>query len=95
MATIAGSSFSMTELGDGVSFSAFLLGLAQTALVHLGATPSPDSGQVEKNLMLARQTIGLIELLREKSKGNLTDDEEQLFAAMLTDLRLKYVAASK
>jgi hypothetical protein len=76
---------------EAVSFSTFVLGLASTVLIHLGDAPNPETGAPTVNLVLARQTLDLIELLRQKTKGNLSGDEEQLFASLLTDLRLRYI----
>ncbi|MDX2015217.1 MAG: DUF1844 domain-containing protein [Myxococcaceae bacterium] len=87
-----GETFVMEGEGaEPVSFSTFVLGLASTVLIHLGEAPNPETGGPAVNLVLARQTLDLIELLRQKTKGNLTVEEEQLFASLLTDLRLRYV----
>jgi hypothetical protein len=77
-----------------VDFTAFLLGLASTALIHMGATPHPDTGRIQRDEALARQSLDLLALLKEKTKGNLSADEERLFSALLTDLRLKFVGAA-
>ena len=77
--------------GDQLSFSTFVLGLASSALIHLGEAPNPDTGGATINLVLARQSLDLLDLLRHKTKGNLTIEEEQLFASLLTDLRLRFV----
>ena len=53
-------------------FTTFVLSLSHSALMHLGEAPNPESGRVEKNLPLARQTIDLVAMLDEKTKGNLT-----------------------
>jgi|OpeIllAssembly_1097287.scaffolds.fasta_scaffold588082_1 hypothetical protein len=76
-----------TELG----FSTFILSLSTSALVHLGELPDPITDNKQTNLPLARQTISIIELLKEKTKGNLTEDEERLIESLLYDLRIKYV----
>ncbi len=85
--------------GDGaegpISFSTFILGLASTALIHLGDAPNPETGQRAPNLELARQSLDLLELLERKTKGNRTHEEERLFQALLTDLRLKFVNLTK
>jgi hypothetical protein len=87
-----GETFVMEGAGtEPVSFSTFVLGLASTALIHLGDAPNPETGAPAANLVLARQTLELIELLRQKTQGNLSSDEEQLFTSLLTDLRLRYV----
>jgi hypothetical protein len=79
-----------------VEFTTFVLSLSHSALMHLGEAPDPDTGSVvQKNLLLARQTIDLIAMLEEKTKGNLTGDEERLLAQILFDLRMRYVEKSK
>jgi hypothetical protein len=91
-----GDTFVMSE-GEGqkLDFSSFLLGLASTALIHLGAAPNPESGGVVVDLFAARQTLEVLDLLRAKTRGNLTPEEERFFESLLTDLRLRYVEASK
>lgn len=76
-----------------IDFSTFLLSLSTSAMVHLGDAPAPD-GTSEKNLQLARQTIDMLALLQDKTKGNLTDDEAQLLGQLLYDLRVRYVQAA-
>jgi len=79
-----------------VDFSTFVLSLAHSALVHLGVAPDPATGQAQPaSLTLARQTIDLVSLLAEKTKGNLTGEEERLLEQLLYDLRLRYVEASR
>jgi hypothetical protein len=86
-----GETFVMEHDAETVSFSTFVLGLASSALIHLGEAPNPDTGGAAINLVLARQSLDLLELLRQKTAGNLTIEEEQLFKTLLTDLRLRYV----
>jgi hypothetical protein len=84
------------EPGEGaISFSTFILGLASTALIHLGEAPNPETGRVERELTLARQSLDLLSMLHEKTRGNLSEEESRLFTNILTDLRLRYVEASK
>jgi len=78
-----------------ITFPTFLLSLSTSALMHLGLIPSPLSGQAEKDLPLAKQSIDLLNLLRAKTKGNLEPDEAQLLDSILYDLRMKYVEAHK
>ncbi len=78
-----------------IDFATFVLSLSHSALLHLGEAPHPDTNRTEKNLPLARQTIDLIALLEEKTKGNLTGDEERLLHQILYDLRMRYVELSK
>jgi hypothetical protein len=60
----------------------------------LGEIEDPVSQKRAKNLPLAKQTIDLIGMLREKTKGNLTPDEEKLTENILYDLRVRYVKAA-
>ena len=84
---------SETESVEPIDFKTFLLGLASTILIHLGEVPHPEAGNVEKDLPLARQSLDVLSLLKEKTRGNLTPDEEKFFEAMLSDLRLRFVQA--
>jgi hypothetical protein len=77
-----------------VDFSTFVLGLASNALVQLGVAPDPETGLSTSNLVLARQSIDILGVLRDKTRGNLDDAERRLLEAMLYDLRVKFVEAS-
>jgi hypothetical protein len=74
-----------------ITFSSLILSLSSTAFMHLGALPDPNSGKTEKNLLLAKQTIDLLGVLREKTRNNLDQDEENLFEHLLYDLRMAYI----
>ncbi|MFZ5449179.1 MAG: DUF1844 domain-containing protein [Thermodesulfobacteriota bacterium] len=74
-----------------ITFPSFIFSLSSTAFVSLGAVPDPETGKTEKNLPLAKQTIDLLGLLREKTRNNLTQEEENLFDHLLYDLRMAYV----
>jgi len=74
-----------------VSFSSFIFSLSSSAFVGLGAIPDPNTGKVEKNLPLVKQTIDLLGILRDKTRNNLTQEEETLFDHLLYDLRMAYV----
>jgi hypothetical protein len=80
--------------GTPIDFTAFVLGLASTALIHMGATPHPDTGTIQRDEVLARQSLDLLAMLKDKTRGNLSPDEERLFSTLLTDLRLKFVGAA-
>jgi hypothetical protein len=78
-----------------IDFYTFVLGLASSAFVHLGDAPHPETGEPGKpELGLARQTIEILDMLREKTKGNLTDEESAFLENLLMDLRLRFVARS-
>lgn len=74
-----------------IDFSTFIFSLNSSALVHLGVINDPGSNQPMKNLTLAKQTIDILGMLEEKTKGNLNDDEGNLLKNILHDLRLMYV----
>lgn len=74
-----------------VNFSTFIVSLASSAMVNLGEVPDPITGQRNTNLDVARQTIDVIGVLEEKTKGNLDDEEQQLLETVLYDLRVKFV----
>jgi hypothetical protein len=78
-----------------IDFSTFVLSLSHSALVHLGDAPSPDGHPPDKNLSLARQTIDLLGILQEKTRNNLTGEEERLLDQALYDLRVRFVEVSK
>ncbi len=78
-----------------INFSSFILSLSTSALMHLGEVPDPVSKQTERNLPLAKQSIDMLGMLREKTKGNLTPDEEKLLDHLLTDLRWRYVRGTR
>jgi uncharacterized protein DUF1844 len=84
----------MAESLPDIDFATFILSMGSSALVHLGEVPD-ENGKAEKNLPLAKQTIDLLALLQEKTKGNLDEAEDKLLGALLYDLRIKYVDALK
>ncbi|MBC2715819.1 MAG: DUF1844 domain-containing protein [Desulfobacteraceae bacterium] len=79
--------FAMPE----INFSTFILSLNSSALVHLGIQTDPTSGSTSENLLLAKQTIDILAMLDEKTKGNLAEDEKRLLTHVLYELRILYV----
>ncbi len=77
-----------------VSFSTFILSLNTSALVHLGKIPDPITKEKKVDLVLARHTIDTLDMLKEKTRGNLTKEEENLLESILYELRILYVKAS-
>jgi hypothetical protein len=78
-----------------VDFGTFVLSLGSSALVHLGEINHPDTDQAGENLLLARQTIDLLAMLEEKTRGNLTAEETRFLSDLLADLRLKFVEKTR
>lgn len=74
-----------------INFATFVFSLNSSALVQLGMMEDPTSGEKVKNLPLAKQTIDLLSMLEEKTKGNLDVDEAAMLKNILYDLRIHYV----
>jgi hypothetical protein len=78
-----------------IDFSTLIMSFASAAMISIGNIPDPVTGQINKNLSLAQQNISIISLLKEKTKGNLSKEEESLIESILYELRLSYVEAKK
>ncbi len=74
-----------------INFATFIFSLNHSVLVHLGVMDDPSTGEKVKNLPLAKQTIDILGMLEEKTKGNLTEDEEKMLKNILYDLRMIYI----
>jgi len=74
-----------------INFATFIFSLNASALVHLGAIDDPATGKNVKNLPMGKQTIDILGMLEEKTKGNLSKEEENLLKNILYDLRIIYV----
>ena len=77
-----------------MDFSGFILSLNASALIHLGDIPDPQSRERSLNLPAAKHTIDILEILSDKTKGNLNDEEQKLLDDVVYNLRMKYVKAS-
>lgn len=78
-----------------VTFPAFVMSLNTSALYHLGEIADPATGKKIVDLDLARHAIDTLALMQEKTKGNLSADEEELLKNILYDIKLRFVNASK
>jgi len=79
-----------------VDFSMLVQSFAFSALHALGLVRDPEGGPApERNLPLARHNIELLELLEEKTRGNLSDEESHLLAGLLYEVRMHFVEATK
>ena len=76
-----------------LDFLTFVMTLAMTGMQQLGAVPHPETGAVSMDLSHASQTIELLRILEEKTKGNLTKEEADYLRSALTNLRLNYAEA--
>ena len=74
-----------------VDFSAFIAELGTTALAYLGGFQNPETKEILVDLEMAKRTIDTIDLLKEKTKGNLTAPESNLLDNTLYNLRMTYI----
>lgn len=77
-----------------VNFTSLIFSLSSSALFHLGEMPDPESGTSVKDLPLAKHAIDTIAMLKDKARGNLTEEEQKFTDTVLTDLRWRYVKAA-
>ena len=73
------------------TFSTFILSIGHSAQIGLGLMENPESKKVEKNMNLASYNIDLLSLLKEKTKNNLSNEEETLINQILSDLQMKFI----
>ena len=75
------------------SFDMFLNGLASEVLIHLGKHPNPLTQQTVVNMPVAKYTIDLLRILKDKTEGNLSEREQELFRKLLEALDEEYEKA--
>ena len=71
------------------------MSLTSSAFYHLGDIADPETGKTETNLPAVQQTIDMLIMLREKTQGNLTEEEAKLLEQLVYELQMKFVAKSK
>ena len=76
-----------------VTFTSFFMALNSSVLYHLGELADPETGAMQKNMMLAKHTIDTMAMLQAKTRGNLTQEEAELVETSLYDLKMRYVKA--
>ena len=89
-----GSSERLGDAGGPIDLSALISSLGVQTLVHLGQVPDQVTGKKDCDMGRAKQTIELIEILHEKTRGNLTEEESKLIEDTLYGLHMSYVAVS-
>ena len=72
----------------GIDFSGFVLSLATTGMVHLGAIPDPVTGKKQENLPGVRQMIEILSVLRDKTRGNLSAEEARLLDGLIYEMQM-------
>lgn len=84
-----------TAIGETTQrFIEFVMMQAQNAAMFLGRLPNPQTGQPEVNLEFAKLFIDQLEMISEKTRGNLTSDESEVLNGVLADLRMAFVQAA-
>ncbi|MZG29834.1 MAG: DUF1844 domain-containing protein [Nitrospinae bacterium] len=78
-----------------IDFSTFIMSLTSSAFYHLGDIADPETGKTETNLPAVQQTIDMLIMLSEKTKGNLNEEEGKLLEQLIYELQMKFVAKSK
>jgi hypothetical protein len=74
-----------------VNFNSLIFSLSSSALINLGEIADPHTGQKQKDLPIAKHTIDTIAMLQDKTKGNLSPEEQRFLDTILADLRWRYV----
>jgi Domain of unknown function (DUF1844) len=78
-----------------MTFQTLIFSLSTTALLQLGLAPDPVSGKPAKDVPAAKQTIDILDILQEKTQGNLSAEEAQLLEDCLYDLKMNYVQIAR
>ncbi len=73
------------------SLSVLMMSMASSAAMAMGLTPHPETGAVTKDRDMAKFNIDLLLILKEKTKGHLTKDEDQFLNFVIHDLQMKFV----
>jgi len=78
-----------------IDFSTFIMSLTSSAFYHLGDIADPETGKTETNLPAVQQTIDMLIMLKEKTQGNLSEEEGKLLEQLIYELQMKFVAKNK
>ena len=77
-----------------MDFSNIVLSYAVNATIHLGLAPDPSTGKIETDLNRAKDLIDILDTLKQKTIGNLTDSECKVIDETLSNLKMLYVKAT-
>ena len=77
------------------SFSTLILSMASSAVLSMGLEKNPHTGKVEKDINVARFNIDMLALLKDKTKGNLTKEEQDFLDMVVSDLQMKFVSVTQ
>lgn len=80
------------EEDEMTEFMAAIMNIASPAFIYLGLADHPATGRPQIDLGAAQQYIDILAVIREKTKGNLTRNEEEFFDGILSDMRMQFVS---
>jgi hypothetical protein len=79
------------QSAPAIDFHTFVLSLGSSALLHLGELERPGAAGPEIDLSMAKNTIDILSMLQDKTRGNLTPEEQKLIDGLVYDLKISYV----
>lgn len=80
---------------DQTPFTAFLMEIASTAFIYLGMVEHPATGRKQVDMHAAKDYINILMMLKQKTKGNLSQGEEKFFDDLLADLQMQFMALNR
>ncbi|MBN2406901.1 MAG: DUF1844 domain-containing protein [Elusimicrobia bacterium] len=78
-----------------LNFFNIVISLSQAAIVGMGKISHPQTGKIEKNMEIAKINIDILQMLKDKTTGNLTKKEDEILTETLTNLQLTYADEAK
>lgn len=72
-------------------FVQLISSLHGAALMHMGKMKNPATETIDRNLAQAEMTIEMLDMLKLKTAGNLSPDEDRFFSTVISELKLNYV----
>jgi uncharacterized protein DUF1844 len=91
----ANSEVDLPGADDPASFASFLMSIASNAASSLGMMEHPVTGKREVDLELGKHWIDVLTMLKQKTRGNLLPQEQQILESLLADLQMQFVSLSK
>lgn len=82
------------ELLPDPTFAELVNMIAMQAMVGMGGMSGPGGERIPPNLEAAKHYVDMLQLLEDKTKDNLTDEEKQLLDQLLYEMRMRYVQAA-
>jgi len=80
---------------NSIMFISLVTSLGSQAFAQLGKVKDPSTNNIERNLDAASLSIDMLDMLKERTQGNLSEQETSLLEKTLSDLKLNFVQESK